>query len=204
MIKCIIERVLSFFNGIIIRCSVSKCGKNLSVHKSVNVDNPKQIVLGDSVKLHKGVKIRSRNHSVSPSINFGKNVIIHDNTYIDDYGGEIYIGDNSGIGQMCVVAGHGSLKIGKYCMIAGLTYIIPANHAFLNTEIAFANQGETKKGIVIEDNVWIGAGCVILDGIKIGSNSVVGAGSVVTKSIPSGVLACGNPAKVIKCIGIKD
>ncbi len=60
------------------------------------------------------------------------------------------------------------------------------------------SQGLNKKGIKIGDNVWIGAGCTILDGVEIGTGSVVAAGSVVTKSVESYTIVAGVPAKVIK------
>ncbi len=60
------------------------------------------------------------------------------------------------------------------------------------------------KEIIIEDNVWIASGAIILQGVKIGTNSVIGAGSVVTKDIPSNSLAVGVPAKVINRINLKE
>lgn len=67
------------------------------------------------------------------------------------------------------------------------------------------NQGyEQAKAIIIKDNVWIGGSCVILGGVTIGENSVIGAGSVVTKSIPANSLAFGNPCRVIREINDQD
>ena len=82
--------------------------------------------------------------------------------------------------------------------IAANTIIIPANHGFKNIDIKICDQSMTKKGIVIKDNIWIGAGVTILDGVTIGEGSIVGAGSVVTKDIPSYSIAAGVPSKVIK------
>ncbi len=197
------DNVFNYANKVLVQQAVYRCGRGVSIHKSVCIEKPKKIVLGNSVKLCKGVTIRSRSLTKAPSVVFGNGVVIHDNTYIDDYGGKIVIGDGSGIGQMCVIAGHGGLRIGSNCMIAGLTYIIPANHSFTDPRVPYVHQKETREGIVIGDNVWIGAGCIVLDGVKIGSNTVIGAGSVVTKDIPCGVVACGNPAKVIRVISGK-
>jgi acetyltransferase-like isoleucine patch superfamily enzyme len=60
------------------------------------------------------------------------------------------------------------------------------------------DQGITAQGIVIEDNCWIGAGAIVLDGVTIGRGACVGAGSVVTKSVPPHSLAVGSPARVIR------
>jgi acetyltransferase-like isoleucine patch superfamily enzyme len=95
-----------------------------------------------------------------------------------------------------VIGGHGGLHIGKYTLIGGFTYIIPSNHVYADPHFPYALQGESRKGIKIGSNVWIGAGCIILDGVSIGDNSVIGAGSVVSKSIPADSLAFGVPASV--------
>lgn len=61
-----------------------------------------------------------------------------------------------------------------------------------------SNEGTKSAPVVIEDDVWVGAHCIILKGVTIGARSVIGAGSVVTKSIPADCVAAGNPCKVIK------
>jgi acetyltransferase-like isoleucine patch superfamily enzyme len=76
------------------------------------------------------------------------------------------------------------------------------DHKFDNPEIQIIDQGYLEsKPIVLKKGCWIGANCVILSGVTVGENSVVGAGSVITKSVPDKVLAVGNPAKVIRNIG---
>ena len=175
-----------------------KCGKGVHFEENVTFDNPDKIYIEDYCSIKKGTIIRSRVNEKRIGIKIGKNVKIHEYSYIDDYGGKIYIDDNSGIGQLCIIGGQGGVHIGKNCMIAGHTYIIPANHRFNEKNKPFKNQGESKKGIRISDNVWVGAGCIILDGVSIGRNTVIGAGSVVTRSIPSNVIAVGIPARVIK------
>lgn len=74
------------------------------------------------------------------------------------------------------------------------------DHAFRKGEIYMKAEWWKSDSIIIGNNVWIGARSIILKGVEIWDNSVIGAGSVVTKSIPSGVLAVGNPAKVIRTI----
>lgn len=72
------------------------------------------------------------------------------------------------------------------------------NHAFDDLEIATIDQGYTENGITIEDDVWIGAGSIILDGVTIGRGSVIGAGSVVTRSFPNHSVISGSPAKLLR------
>lgn len=172
-------------------------GRNVSIDFDTVFVNPQKIHLADNCNIYKGVYIKSRTSS-EVGITIGSGVKIHEYTYIDDYGGKIHFDDNVGIGHHCVIGGHGGLYVGKHTIIAGLTYIVPANHIFNTPDVPFVNQGETKKGIFIGHNVWIGSGCIILDGITIGNNSVIGAGSIVTKDVPENVLALGQPAKVVR------
>jgi acetyltransferase-like isoleucine patch superfamily enzyme len=97
-----------------------------------------------------------------------------------------------------VLYGHGNLTIGDNVLIAGHCLIIPANHVFTDINIPISNQGETKKGIIIEDNVWIGSGCRILDGITIGTGAIIAAGAVVNKDVLPNTIVGGVPAKLIK------
>jgi acetyltransferase-like isoleucine patch superfamily enzyme len=75
--------------------------------------------------------------------------------------------------------------------------IIPANHGFERIDVPMNTQPLTKKGIVIGEDVWIGSGCRILDGVHIGGGSVIGAGSVVTKNIGPYSIALGVPARIV-------
>lgn len=132
------------------------------------------------------------------SVKIGNNCEIHDFSMILTYGGNIIIGDNCSLNSFSIIYGHGGVKIGSGVRIAAHTVIIPANHIPGTNEVPLYKSGIFTKGISIEDNVWIGASCQILDGISIGENSIIGAGSIVTKSIPANCTAFGNPAKVIK------
>ena len=132
------------------------------------------------------------------SIKLGSNCRVMDYALILSYGGAVEIGDDCSINPFCVLYGHGGLKIGNGVRIASHTVMVPANHTFENLEIPIWRQPETRRGIVIEDDVWIGAGCKILDGVRIGRGSVIGAGAVVKDSLPEYSIAAGVPARVIR------
>lgn len=115
------------------------------------------------------------------------------------YGGSILMGNNCSINPYTVLYGHGKgLTIGNNVLIAGHCLIIPSNHVFSRTDVPIKSQGATSVGIIIEDDVWIAAGCQILDGVTLGKGSVIAAGSVVNKTVEPYSIVGGVPAKIIK------
>lgn len=131
------------------------------------------------------------------SIAIGRNCEIHALSMIMTYGGDIRIGDDCSVNPFSIVYGHGGVRIGNGVRIAAHTVIIPANHATPNDGRPLVLAPIEARGIEIEDNVWIGAGVRILDGVRIGRNAVIGAGSVVTKSVAANATVAGVPARVI-------
>lgn len=124
----------------------------------------------------------------------GERCEIHDFAMIDAIGGSIRIGTCCSLNPFAIIYGYGGTRIGNRVRIAAHSVIIPANHDFRST-LLLHEAGVTGIGISIDDDVWLGAGARILDGVNIGSRSVVGAGAVVTRSIPSGCVAVGVPAR---------
>ena len=129
------------------------------------------------------------------SISIGSNCEIHDYSMILTYGGDIVIGEYCSLNPFTIAYGHGGLTIGNGVRIAAHTTIIPANHIIDSDVEVLHKSGLIKKGIVIDDNVWIASGVRILDGVHIAENVSVGAGSVVTRNIKAGITVCGIPAK---------
>jgi maltose O-acetyltransferase len=110
-------------------------------------------------------------------------------------GVRLKIGENTFIGDETFITGGDSwVTIGKNCDISSRVNIVTGTHKIGNIEHA-AGDGYAED-IVIEDGVWVGYGVTILHGVNIGKGSIIAAGSVVTKNIPSGVLAAGVPAKI--------
>lgn len=132
------------------------------------------------------------------TITIGEHSEVMDGAMILTHGGNIEIGHHCSVNVYSVLYGHGGLKIGNNVLIAGGNMIIPNNHNFMSRDKTIIEQGATAKGIVIEDDVWIGHGCTILDGIILAKGTVVAAGSVVTKSTEPYSVVAGIPARIIK------
>lgn len=109
----------------------------------------------------------------------------------------IRLGDRSDLGMDCLVMG--PLSIGADVMMGPRCVLISNSHAIGDTQRPMNRQGfVAARPIVIEDDVWIGAGVTILAGVTVRRGSVVGAGSVVTKDVPAWVVVAGNPARVVR------
>lgn len=135
----------------------------------------------------------------------GKNVWIEP-PFFCDYGCNIRIGDNTFINFNCVFLDCNVINIGCNVFIAPAVQIYAVTHPIAPEKRIIAISATEKQAadisapVNIADNVWIGGGAIILPGVNIGEGSTIGAGSVVTKDIPSRVLAYGNPCRVIKAI----
>ncbi len=116
--------------------------------------------------------------------------------FMVDYGYNVFMGAGCFLNHNVYLMDCAKIKFGKKCFVGPNCGFYTALHPL---EVTKRNAGfEMAKPITIGDNVWIGGNVVILPGVTVGSNSVIGAGAVVTKDIPAGVLAFGNPCKVIK------
>ncbi len=119
-----------------------------------------------------------------------------------DYGFNIHTSGLTVINYNCVILDTSPVHIGANAFIAPGVCIACSGHAILPEQRA---EGiGTSKSITIEDDVWIGANAVVCGGVTIGKGSIIGAGSVVNKDIPAGVIAAGNPCRVIRRITEKD
>ena len=123
----------------------------------------------------------------------GRNLRVKHNADISPH---IEIGDDSELGQNCVI--YGGVTLGSNVLMGPGVRIITRNHRFSDPSIPIRIQGETFAPVKIGDDVWLGANVVILPGVEIGAHAIVGAGAIVTRSIPAWAIAGGNPAKVIK------
>lgn len=150
-------------------------------------------------KKGKGSLIRRRTRmDVMPFNPFelGSRSTIEDFSTVNNGMGGVFIGNNVRVGLGNVLIG--PVRIGHNVIIAQNVVISGLNHGYQDPEIPISQQPCTTAQIVIEDDCWIGANCVITAGVTIGKHAVVAGGSVVTKNIPPYSIAAGNPARIIK------
>lgn len=151
------------------------------------------------IKRGKGSIIRrSARLDLNPNklLYLGKRGIIEDNTIINNGIGDVIIGNNSAVEQNVLLVG--PIEIGNNVVVGKGSFLAGITHDYLDINIPIIKQGVSPSKIIIDDDVWIGGNCVILQGLKIGKHSLIGSGSVVTKDVEPYTIVAGNPAKPIK------
>jgi maltose O-acetyltransferase len=119
-----------------------------------------------------------------------------------DYGTYVSIGDGSFLNYDCVMLDIAPIAVGARCWLASCVQLLAATHPI--DPIPRRDGWEYGAPITLADNVWLGGGVIVCPGVTIGEHTVVGAGAVVTRDLPAGVVAYGNPARVVREIGERD
>lgn len=125
-------------------------------------------------------------------ISFGRGVVVPEKAFISPL--SLSVGDYCWLGVNSFICG--KVSIGNYVSIGPNVVIPGAEHNIAMAGKTIRSSGLIVKGTIIEDNVWIGANCVILDGVTIGSGSIIGAGSVVKKNVPKNKIVHGVAASI--------
>ncbi|OGO27511.1 MAG: transferase [Chloroflexi bacterium RBG_16_54_18] len=171
-----------------------------AIERNVRLRFADQIHLGNGSYLDEGVYI----HACPFGVEIGSNTLVMHGAVLHVYNFRslphawIKIGRESLIGEYSVIRGQGGVTIGDRVYTSPMTQIIAVNHVFDDPGRPFVEQGITAKGITIEDDVWLGAACVVTDGVTIGRGSVIAAGAVVTDDVPPHTVVAGVPARVIR------
>jgi acetyltransferase-like isoleucine patch superfamily enzyme len=172
------------------------------------IENGVRLRFASHIRLGRGVYLDQNTylHACPQGIEIGDETLVMHGAVLHVYNfrdmpqSRIKIGRNSLIGEYSVIRGQGGVTIGDRVYTSPFTQIIAVNHIFDDPKRPFVDQGITAEGIVIEDDVWLGASAVITDGVRVGKGSVVAAGAVVTKDVPPHTVVAGVPARVIKTI----
>jgi acetyltransferase-like isoleucine patch superfamily enzyme len=138
----------------------------------------------------------------------GTRIVIGAHTQVYDYvviravggSGDIVIGEHCYINPHCTLYSGSGIRFGDYVLVGPGCSIVPANHAFDRVDVEIRKQGfmPSRGGVVVEDDVWIGANCVLLDGAHIETGAVIAAGSVVVGRVSARSVWGGNPARFIR------
>ncbi len=168
--------------------------------KGVNLRNAALIHFGKGVTLERGAildGLMRKGMELGDNVKIGAYSILA-GAPISNLGEGISIGANSAVDAYAYVGTSGFISIGENVIMGQHVGFHPENHDFDRTDVPIRSQGTTRKGITIEDDVWVGSNVIFLDGSHVGRGSVIGAGSVVRGNIPPYSIAVGVPARVIR------
>lgn len=186
--------------GLLIRPWLGSSEGILFLGKGTSLRHKKKIFVGRSTIIDDHVTIDALSIN---GVKLGNNVTIARYStvqctgVIQELGIGLEIGNNSAIGAYSFLGAQGGIKIGNDVIMGPMVSIHSENHVFTDQDVPVRLQPRSRKGIVIEDDCWIGAKTTILDGVRIGKGSIVAAGAVVTKNIQSGSIVGGVPASII-------
>ena len=197
----ICERMIQLVRGIFLKLIIGDStglifkGKNVKIKHAHKISTGKTLIVEDNVYIN----ALSKN-----GIILGNNVTIQRGTIIEctgvirEIGIGLKVGNNVGMAPNCFIQVRGRVEIGSNVIFGPGVCVFSENHLTNELKKYINEQGTSRKGVVIENGVWIGSGAKVLDGVKIGENSVIAAGSIVTKSVPPFTVYGGVPAKLIK------
>lgn len=175
-----------------------RCEKGVVFGRQLTIRQPKKTVIGKGTLLDDFVVLDAKSEQV-PSIVIGNNCLISRNSKISTgYFGHVKIGENTIIGDTVVVHGPGGIDIGNNVLIGDGVIFNAGKHLYGDREKLILDQGLSVCGIRVEDDVWIGVGSVITDGVILNKGAVVAAGSVVKEDVPPFTVVSGNPATVVE------
>jgi acetyltransferase-like isoleucine patch superfamily enzyme len=172
-------------------------GRGVVFGQGVVIRHPAKIRLGDGVIVDDHVVLDAKgenNHGIA----VGNRVFLGRGTILSCKNGDITLGDHVNIGFNSEIFSGSNVTIGRHGLFAAQTYLVGGGHEFDRPDVPVIEQQRSSLGITLGDNVWLGAGAKILDGVRIGSNVVVGANAVVNMDLPDNVIAAGVPARVLR------
>jgi acetyltransferase-like isoleucine patch superfamily enzyme len=196
-----LERRKELWRGYLLQLRGAKVGAKFGLGRSTRLICPSKFSAGDYVSIG---EFSFLDCFSTRGIKFGDHTSIDRNLWLSCGGlegagtGFFEIGNHSYIGCNAVMgAGGGGIVIGNNVLIGQSVTMHSESHVFTDPTLNIREQGITFQGITLEDDVWVGSNSTILDGVTVGKGSIIGAGAVVTKSIPSYSMAAGVPAKII-------
>lgn len=176
---------------------LGKVGRNVTFGQGVTLRHPHKIRIASGVVVDDLVLLDAKGTS-NRGIDIGEGVFLGRGTILSCKDGDIVLGDHVNLGFYCEVFSGSSVTVGAHGLFAAYAYLVGGGHAFDDIDVPVVEQARTSRGIVLDENVWLGTGAKVLDGARIGRDAVVGANAVVSGDLPAGAVAAGVPARVLR------
>ncbi len=180
---------------------VGHCGRNVIWGRNVVIRHGHKIRLGDNVVLDDDVVLDAKGDT-NHGIVLGDDTLLSRGAILSCKNGNIQVGSDVSLGIHSLIhAVEGSdVAVGDKCVLAAFVYLIGGGSYHLERlDLPIKEQGTyARGGIVIAENVWLGAKAQVLDGVRVESGSVVAAGAVVSRDVPANVIVAGVPARIVR------
>jgi acetyltransferase-like isoleucine patch superfamily enzyme len=191
----------SLLRGLALSPRLRACGGRFFLGHQAKILFPDYLAVGRNVAVGDYVFMTCYGRR---GVRLGNNVRIREfgwvqvTSHLTNPGEGLEIGDNTYIGPHSILGAGGYVSIGRDIAFGAYVQLLAENHEFSDPGLAVNEQGVTRRGITVEDGCWLGNSVIVLDGVRIGARSIIGAGSVVTRDIPPDSVAVGNPARVVR------
>jgi acetyltransferase-like isoleucine patch superfamily enzyme len=172
-------------------------GRNVTFGQGVVLRHPSKIRIGDDVTIDDLVLLDAKG-TANRGITIGGGSFVGRGTILSCKDGDIVLGEQVNIGFHSEIFSGSTVEVGRYGLFAAHTYLVGGGHEHGRLDQPVIHQPRTSLGITLGENVWLGTGAKVMDGVHIGRDVVVGAGAVVTGDLPDGTVAVGVPARVVK------
>lgn len=179
-------------------CLFRECGRKVIFGRDLTLRHPHRMTLGNRIVIGDRVILDGKGTQ-------GEGLLIRDGVYIGagtvvtTTDGTIILDEACNIGGNCRIGSFGRTRIGKKALLAAFCYVVGAGHETSRLDIPILDQPNTTRGgSEVGDGCWFGARVTVMDGVKVGAHSIVGAHAVVTKDLPEFCVAVGIPAQVVR------
>ena len=179
---------------------LGEVGRNVVFGRGLTLRHPHKVRIGRDVVIDDNCVLDAKGEA-NAGITIGDGAFIGRNTIVYCKDGDIHIGPTANISSNCELYSSHHLEIGSGTLVAAYCYLMSGGSYDVDSATPVALQDGFARGpTVIGEGCWIGAKVVVMDGVRIGDRTVVGAGAVVTRDLPAGSVATGIPARVVKTV----
>lgn len=190
-----------FIRGSFYRPRLRACGGRFFLGAQTRILFPSHLSVGRNVAIGDFVYMNCIGRD---GVRLGNNVRLREfgwvqvTSHLTNLGQGLTIGDDTYVGPYCILGAGGGIALGRDVTLGAYVQILAEDHEFGDPNLPVNEQGVRRRGITLADGCWLGNGVIVLDGVRVGERCVVGAGSIVTRDLPDGAVAVGNPARVIR------